>query len=483
MRITKAPYNLVFLLGIFIFPVISQAQDKKIILGPDVISVNEMFTITIQVQNERLNSYGDFPDIPGLIKRGTSSSSSTNFINGQMSSTQSITQNYIPQGEGSVRIPAFSMEINGETVESPGKVVKVGPPSQGRQRTDPFAWDPFEDFFGGSNEAKEYVEVEADAFLALTTSKDEVYQGEGFTVTLAFYVAETNRAQLQFYDVGQQLSDILKEIRPSNSWEENFNIESINKEPITINGKRYGQYKIYQATYYPLNNDSITFPSVGLKLVKFLEARNPSFFGRNRKEDFKTFYTKPKTVKVKELPAHPLKDQVFVGDYTLDENISTKELKTGESFTLDFEIKGTGNISAIEEPQINRDRKFDFYDPNIKQHIVRASNQVRGTKSFAYYGIPKEPGSYNMGDYFNWIYFNPRTERYDTLRPSLTVNVTGESMKNTYISSNDMGNFYNRITLEDNDLEDRSKPDLIKIIANACIVIMLVFTGWLVFKK
>src|SRR5690606_14747175 len=112
------------------------------------------------------------------------------------------------------------------------------------------------------------------------------------------------------------------------------------------------QYKIFQATFYPLNNDPIEFPSVGLKMVKYLQAKNPSFFSSNRKEDFKTYYSAPKTVKVKPLPPHPLRESVAVGRYTFSENISSEELKTGESFNYTFTIIGEGNVSAINEPKI-----------------------------------------------------------------------------------------------------------------------------------
>ena len=102
-----------------------------------------------------------------------------------------------------------------------------------------FPFDPF-----GDREPTEFVDIRDDAFLALTTNKNKVYVGEGFTTTLSFYVAEDNRAPLQFYELGKQLSDVLKKVRPENCWEENFNIENINGEPVTINGKRYTQYKV-----------------------------------------------------------------------------------------------------------------------------------------------------------------------------------------------------------------------------------------------
>src|SRR5210317_1812704 len=225
------------------------SQQVSIQLGPDQIGFNQVFTITITVENDQLKSYNGFPDIPGFAKRGTSSSSSTNIVNGRVSSRQSIIQNYMPKAEGTYVIQPFTMEINGQSVNSPGKTVKVGPPVQ-QQTRDPFSIDPFDDFFSNRSEPQEFVDIQEDAFLALTTDKDEVFIGEGFTMTLAFYVAEDNRAPLQFYEPAKQLSEILKEIKPSNCWEENFNIDNLNGEPVTINNKGYSQYKIYQATYY-----------------------------------------------------------------------------------------------------------------------------------------------------------------------------------------------------------------------------------------
>ncbi len=79
---------------------ISPAQNINIQLGSAEIALNQAFTITVTVQNQRLQSYDNFPDIPGFTRRGTSSSSSTNFINGQMTSSQSIIQSYEAQSQG-----------------------------------------------------------------------------------------------------------------------------------------------------------------------------------------------------------------------------------------------------------------------------------------------------------------------------------------------------------------------------------------------
>ncbi len=428
------------------------SQDVSISYNANEVALNQMFTITVSIENERLRNYSPFPEIESFQKRGTSSSTSTSFVNGKMTSKQSITQNYQATREGTFVVPAFEITVNGKTFQSDGFSITVGPAIQRQQRQDPL--DPF-DFFNNrrrGTEPQEFVDVEAQAFLALSTDKSEVYVGEGFTTTLAFYVAESNRADMRFYDLGKQITEIVKDIKPANTWEENFNIDNINGQPVTIQGKPYTQYKIFQAAYYPLNVDDINFPSVGLKLIKYKVAKNPTFFGRNRQEDFETFYSKPKLVKVLPLPPHPLRESVAVGQFVVDESISSEELQTGQSFDYKFTLRGRGNISALEPPRITDDKVFDFYEPNIQQDVRRAQNVVSGVKTFSYYGIPNEPGQYNLGDHIQWVYFDPEREVYDTLRSDISVLVTGESRKNEYISSNDLGEFYDRIPFEDNDL-------------------------------
>jgi hypothetical protein len=450
--------------------VMSQNASIKVELGPEEIGENQAWTITITVYNERLRSYGNFPDIEGFRKRGTSTQSQTSLVNGQISSSQGVIMTYMPTRQGTFTIPSFKMKVNEQMIDVIGKKIKVGPPVQVRS-TDPFRnlfeSDPF------SNAEPEFVDVKEEAFLALTTSKDEVYVGEGFTATLSFLVADNNRAPMQFYDLGRQLSDILKRLKPSNCWEENFNIENIEGESVDIGGKGYTQYKIYQAAFFPLNNSPVQFPSVGLEMIKFKVARNPSFFGQNRKEDFKKFFSKSKTVRVKDLPPHPLKDAVAVGDYRMDERLNAVNLTTGQSVSYDFNVYGEGNISSIEKPGVRGDDKFDFYEPNIRQNINREQGRVTGSKSFSYFMIPKEPGTYNMGEYFQWVFFNPNKKQYDTLRSRQFVKVTGESRRNHSIESTDLGSFYDQIGSVDNTILATTQTAWLKIAGNVLVALVL----------
>lgn len=462
----------------------SQAQDVSIKLGNPKIGLNQYFTVTVTVANDRLKQYSGFPDIEGFIKRGTSSSTNTNFTNGKMTSTQSLTQNYQASAKGNFLLAPFFITINGKEVKSEGTQIEVGEPVEQRSRRSAFGRDPFEDLFGSQkNEPSEFMDVEAEAFLAVTTDKKEVYVGEGFTTSLAFYVAESNRADMRFHDLGTQITELVKQLKPNSTWEESFNIDNINGESIQLSGKNYTRYKIYQATFFPLNVEDISFPSVGLKMIKYKVAKNPSFFGRNRQEDYETFYSKEKTVKVVDLPAHPLKERVAVGNYRLSEDLSTENLETGMSFNYEFSVVGEGNISAIEAPQPPSDDFFDFYAPNVSQNVNKGNSRVRGTKTYNFYGIPNEPGAYDMSDYFTWVFFNPSKDAYDTLSSKLSLNVTGESRKNQSIASNDLGDFYDKIETADNQLSSLDGASWVTWLVNIFVVLMMGLTVFLLVRK
>jgi hypothetical protein len=452
-------------------------------LGPDQIGENQVWTITVTVSNERLTGYDNFPDIEGFRKRGTSTQSQTTVINGQISSTQGVVMTYMPTRQGTFNVPTFTIKVNNVPITVPGKKVVVGAPVSVRS-ADPFRslLEPSDDFFSRSE--PEFIDIKEEAFLALTTNKDEVYVGEGVTTALSFYVADNNRAPLHFHELGKQLGEIMKKLRPSNCWEENFNIENIEGEAVNINGRGYTQYKIYQGAFYPLNTQQIVFPSVGLEMLKFKVAKNPSFFGQNRLEDYKTFYTKAKTVKVKELPPHPMRDAVAVGNYRLEERLNTTTLTTGQSVSYDFGIYGEGNISAIDKPLIlDNNNAFEVYEPNVRQNINRDNGRVTGAKTFSYFMIPKEPGRYDLGNLFQWVYFNTSTNKYDTLRSRQVVTVSGESKKNQSIVSSDMGSFYDNIDTASNQLQTNGGKGWITWGANIFAIIMVGVSVYLITRK
>jgi hypothetical protein len=454
----------------------------KTATGLRTIALNEPFSITLIVENESIKSYSGFPDVKGFNKAGTSSQTSTTVINGKVSVSQSIIQNYLPTKEGTFSIPDFTLLINDKTLKVQGTSVTVGPAKQ-NNAYNPFGADLFEEFFGRRSGPVEYVEVEEEAFFALTTNKSEVYAGEGFHMDLSFFVAESNRAELQFFDLSAQLSNILKKLRPENCWEENFNISEIARMPVRIGNKQYWQFKMYEADYFPINTEPVRFPSVGLNMIKFKVARNPTFFGNNKQQDFKMFYTKPKVVKVKALPEHPLKDKVAVGVFKMEESLNTPKMETGGSVRFIMKITGIGNIASAPEPMQHSQDIFEVFPPNIRQSINRENGFVSGSKAFEYYIIPKEPGNQALSMTLYWVYFNTQKNRYDTLSPRSVLAVSGASQKDKIIRNSDLGPFYDRIYRVSNNVFSLEKPREYRWYLNIALGVAVFLVVGLVFLR
>ena len=400
------------------------AQDQKptLELGKKSVAVKQAFTITITSPAD-LPANITFPDIKGMPKAGTSSSSSTTIINGNISSTQSITQRYSAVVEGSFRLPPFSIKISDLVLKSAGATITVVPAETEQRSTDPFAYDPLEDFFEDKR-ARTYQDIKEDAFLALSADKESVYAGEGFNMKLSLLVADNNKAEMDFYDLPNQLSAITKKIKPNNCWEENFGINSI--EPInrTINGKAYKEYRIWQASLYPLDNKTIRIPSIGLKMVKYKVSRDPFFAGLDRQQAFTNFRTKPLTIIVKNLPPHPMRGQVAVGFFTHTERIAQPRIAAGTSTAYTFSINGDGNISAITFPKLAKSDNLEVYPPTISQNVYRDQSRVFGEKKFSFLLQPNAEGSYQLGQNgFKWMFFNTKTARYDSLVSRITLRV------------------------------------------------------------
>ncbi|MHA7129517.1 BatD family protein [Algoriphagus namhaensis] len=480
---SKTYFLSAFVLMLSIFYGAVWAQEVTIELGPQQIALNETFTIKVTMENEKIKSYDQFPDIAGFEKQGISQSSSMNLINGQMSSSNSIIQYYKPTKMGKTRVPSFQITINGQEFSSAGQEITVTDRQSNQSQRNNFN-DPFADFFGRSAPSEpEYVELEDDAFFSVAVDKEEIYAGEGFTLNMAFYMSEENQAPFQFYEPGRQLDAILKELKPTNAWEENFNITNIEPEKVNINGKQWTRYKVYEATFFPFGEGEIKIPTIPWEMIKYRIAKNPTFFGANRQEDFKTFYSSPKTITIKPLPPHPLKNEVSVGEFQLRENIQDIQVETGQGFDYSFGVSGVGNINSISPPQNLSLPNLSTYDPNVRQQINRGYGRVSGIKEFNYYITINEAGEYDLADQFQWIYFDPRRAVYDTLKPQARVIASGDSKVNESISNLRLGGLYDRIAIENNEFSNEQYKYYFAAAINGLLLLVVVILAILIIRK
>jgi hypothetical protein len=428
---------------IALWPSYAMTQNLRIELGKAEIALNEAFSITLIAEDEKIRTAVAFPELRGFSKHGRYTESATTIDEkGKARSTESIIQTYFAKKEGTYPIESFSLQVNDRVLKAEDFVITVTAASKVNKNPLLDLEDPF--FRGEEEVLEEFADVKDDVFLGVFTNKEEVYVGEEFNLTLALYVSKSTKRELQFHELSQQVAEIIKQIKPSNCWEEDFNIDRLYPVEVKINNKSYTQYKIYQASFFAFNKKPIDLPVVKLVMIdkRFAEEEADKYF--------LTLESNPLSISLKELPPHPLRDKIAVGRFYLDERASKQKLQTGESFTYNIALVGDGNIANISLQSPEANEAFDFYPPQIRQLVRRQNNKISGTKVFGHYVIPKNPGEYYLSDYFQFIYFNIDKERYDTLRPRIRLSVAGESLKDKSVS--DFGDFYNRL------LEESSQP-------------------------
>ncbi|MBE9466172.1 BatD family protein [Dyadobacter subterraneus] len=441
-------------------------NDPIIEFGPKNLKMDEPFTISVVVPGEENRPSVSFPEINGLEKRSKSATSSINTVGGEKVVVQTISQQYFALKEGTYVIPSFFVTVNGLKIKSEGVTVEYN----ARVLINPEVISE-EDLallpeVGNNDE---------DVFLSVGANKKSVFMREGFALGISLYVAENAPIQMDFYQVNIQLQLILKKIRPVGCWEENVGIEEIIKRRIEIGGRKYTEFNLYQAQFFPMTLQDIIFPSVTLEM---LVGNGKAGEGKL----LKSFRSKVVKVSVKPLPPHPLKDQVAVGQYKLVERLSSALVYPGESIRYLFRIEGKGNIAAIPTPEIIANSSFDFYPPDISQLIKRSNQNVSGEKSFDYFVVPRQDGTFPLGRYFQWVYFDPKAAKYDTLISQKTLQVKGEDYKLGNISLHGSSGLYDNLERLDSSAEYFDFKQILKELTNAIVILLLLTMVWVLRK-
>jgi hypothetical protein len=452
------------------------AQQISVKLGNTTIIESDFFTITLTVNNGKLNTYSNFPEINGFSKYTTISNA--NNAADKFVKPLIITQQYTPLKTGKFKINDFTMNINGVIIPVKGSNIIVTADERIIEQKNKEALE---------NEKKlrqyqlpdELLSLK-EPFLTLLSNKSSVYVGEGITLSLLFCIPEGNKTVLKFHELGPQLSELVKKIKPENCIQQSVSLDSISQGTLNQGNKKFSYFKLYETFFYPINDKKILIPSLSLTL----QASKKAILKEEEiKSNLVTYTSKQILIDIKSLPPHPLKNMVSVGNYQLKESISTVKLKTGKSFTYTFTVEGEGNITQISKPNWPNSPNFEMFDPEIKRTSFQEKDKLMGTCAFNYFIIPHEPGVFSMNHFFNYIYFNIDKEKYDTLRSSLQLHVYGESKHNLGVSLNSGDGFYNLIANENNFFINKNTKEVYILLAKVFILVLVAFLLILLIRR
>ncbi len=441
-----------------------EASEKSFTLG-------EPFLLSIVVKNSARRPSVQFPDLAGLEKRSASATTTTSSIAGKPVLIQTISQSYYALREGELKIKPSIVTVDEFRIRLDAITFSIKKNEQPSVSTD----SEIENLEIVSDETEL---AAGDIFLSLKVSKPTVYVREGFSVRLALYVAKSAPIEMEFYKLDVQLSAILRKLRPATCWEENVGIEEIIQREVQVGGRSYTEYQMYQAMFFPITLQTVSFPAVGLDML--LMTPNPE--GQKKQKKVTRFYSSPTRVLVRPLPPHPHRDQIAVGQYRLREKLTRRALPSGESLRYLFTIEGEGNLATIAAPDVPENPAFDFYPPELSQTVQRSYDKVSGRKTFDYFIVAKQNGTYPLGRFFQWVYFDPAKGRYDTLRSEATIKVAGRNMPTVQIAGEGANAIYDNI--EDLDTNDQyiDYQRIIQNLTNLVIAVLLGLMVW-IFRK
>lgn len=383
--------------------------------APDAIAVGDQFRLSYTVTTQNVRDFRA-PSIKGfdvLMGPSRSQQNSVQIINGQTTSTSSITFTYILMAntEGSFTIPGATITADGNQLVSNSVQIKVLPADQASAGTSSGNSGGGKQSGGTSRASSGTAVSNSDLFITATASKTTVYEQEAFLLTYKIYTL----VDLRMFD-NVKLPDF-----------KGFHSQEVELP----NDRRWGleHYKgrNYQTTVYrqfvlfPQQSGKLTIDAARFdaSIAKATQAVDPfeAFFngGSNYVEVKKTIMTPQLTINVNPLPAgKPADFSGGVGDFNITSSINSTNVKTNDAVTVKIVISGTGNLKLLFNPEIKFPEDFEVYDPKVDNKFRLTSSGLSGSKVIEYLAIPRTAGTYKIPA-VKFSYFDINSRSYKTL--------------------------------------------------------------------
>ncbi len=399
----------IILLFIGIITTIGIWADDKVTFtadAPEVVVSGDQFRLTFTINSQKIRDFRA-PNIQGfevLMGPSRSQQSSTQIINGQVTSTSSITFTYILMAdkEGTYTIPGATAMVDGNNHTSNSVKIKVLPPDQDAGKGNSSA---------SRNQSAGSKITNKELFITATASKTNVYEQEAFLLTYKVYT------QVNLTNLHEDMSDLKGfhmqevELPRQKSW----GLEH-------YNGRNYQtmiwkQYVLFPQQTGKLEIPAITFDATIAQMVASADPFDAFFNGGSNYVNVNKKIVTPKiTINVKELPAgKPSNFSGGVGDFTLSSSISTQELKTNDAVTIKLIISGTGNMKLINTPEVGFPQDFEIYDPKVDNKFNLTKEGLAGSKVIEYLAIPRHAGDYTIPP-IEFSFFDLKSQSYKTLK-------------------------------------------------------------------
>lgn len=376
--------------------------------APDAVVVGDQFRLSYTITTQEVRDFNapSIKDFDVLMGPNRSTKSETQIINGNMTSTTSVTFTYILMAskEGTFTIPGATITANGNQMVSNSVQIKVLPADKTGNSSSGS---------GSNQKSSTKTTISSDDLIITgTVNKTNLYEQEAFILTYKIYTL----VDLRGFD-NIKLPDF-----------KGFHSQEIELPTNRQWGLEHYKGRNYQTTIY---RQFVLFPQqagqLTIEAARFdasIQIATPAldpfdaFFngGNSFTEVKKTIFTPKLSINVKALPANkPASFSGGVGEFNLSASLDKSDVKTNEAVTLKLTISGTGNLKLISNPKIEFPSDFETYDPKVDNDFHVTNSGLSGTKVIEYLAIPRHPGAYKIPS-VEFSYFDIKSNSYKVLK-------------------------------------------------------------------
>jgi hypothetical protein len=397
-------HAIVLLLILAVYP--TRGQDEGFTAtAPAAVSVGEQFQYVIEGSKQ-----GDvlLPELDGfqlLAGPFSSYSSHSQWINGKMTMETVVTYTHILRAtrQGELTIPPATIRVSRKEYQTNPVLIRV---AEGEVQPEPAVPDPTQQEQADPSAGDGTTEP---VFLRIIPSKNNVYVGEQFVSGLKVFTRVNTRPASAAKDI------------PYEGFYKSSLDPDASAQRQDISGQQYVTQVIQRHILIPQKpGDIVIEPYESDWMVQQVVQRNNSIFDSFFDDPFfsgvqevpTTITTRPVTIHVKSLPGNaPRGFTGGVGNFSIQAEISAREIAVNEALTLKVTVTGTGNLPLLGDPEVNLPPDHDVYDVNRKLNTTVSGNVLRGSVTFEFPIVARHAGKYRIAPvFFSW--FDPAAKKY-----------------------------------------------------------------------
>jgi BatD DUF11 like domain len=451
-----------FLIIAFCIPAFAQVKFSTVINDREVgkadyVQVQYIVENASTVESLTPPAFHGFKVVSGPMQQNGMS-----IVNGAVSKYEGVTYLLKPSATGKFTIAGATAVIDGKPMHSNNVTVVI---TNAASKPSNPSGNPF----FGLNVPEEAPEVNDEYILRKGESATDKIKNN-LLVKLevsktSCYVGEPVVASYKLFSRVKSESRVSK--RPSLSQFSVYDMvqpESNNPAVEKLNGKLFTTHIIRKVQLYPLQDGSFVLDPLEVdNTVSFLriESNNNKASAQQLLDDYMngisdgkmeeqqiSLASKPITITVNPLPAanKPASFDGAVGKFTISAMIPKASIAAGETVVLQVTLKGEGNLTLINAPQVQWPQDVEGYEPTVKENLDKSVAPISGSKLFEYSFIAKKTGKIIIPP-VEFSYFDPAANTYKTIfTDTLEADISKATQKAASLKAAD-----NKTQQQDND--------------------------------